>query len=133
MPVRLEAAGPIGRWWEQVRRRSLDRTPGGQRFKLLCPSSSKVWGKKDLSWALFFVSIQAVDWRKCAEEAVIFVVDSGGEEQRICRARIRVVPERERPYAIDGYERIVFVFEESAVFVREAVERGDPAATEIPY
>ena len=68
----------------------------GQRFKLLCPSSSKLWGK-DLWWARFFVPIQAVDWCKCAEEAVIFVVDSGRKEQRICRARIRVVPERERP------------------------------------
>ena len=130
-PVRLEAAGPIGPWWEQVETAlSLDR-PRRAEVQTPLPFLQQGLGKKDLCWALLFVSIQVVDWCKCAEEAVIFVVDSGGKEQRICRARIRVVPERERPETIDGYERIVFVLQESDEFVREAVERGDPAAPEI--
>jgi hypothetical protein len=80
---------------------------------------------------LLFVAVEAVEGCKSSEEAVLFVVDTGGEEQSVGRSGTRIVAEGERPQAIDGNERVVGIPHPADEFVGEAVEGGDPAAAEI--
>src|SRR5260370_1335139 len=87
--------------------------------------------KKEPLAPLLFVTVEAVEGSEGAEEAVLFVVDSGGEEQGVGRSGGRVVPEGERPQAVDGHERAIGILHEADEFVGEAVERGDPSAAEI--
>src|SRR5260370_9176656 len=80
---------------------------------------------------LLFVAGAAVEGIERGEEAVVFIVDAGGEKQGVRRSGSRVISESERPQAIDGHKRIIGILQEADEFVGEAVECGDPAATEI--
>ena len=82
---------------------------------------------------LLFVAVKAVNRSEGAEEAILFVVDTGGEEQSVGQSGSRVVSEGERPQAIDGHERVVGVPHPADEFVGEAVERSNPAAAEVAY
>ena len=54
------------------------------------------------SWYLFFVAVEAVYRRDGAEQAVLFAVNAGGEEQSVGRSSGPVVAEGERPEPING-------------------------------
>jgi len=82
---------------------------------------------------LFFVAVEAVDRRDRAEEAVLFAVNAGSEEQSVRWPGVCVVAEGERPKPIDGQDGIVGILHEADEFVREAVEGGNLAAAEIAY
>ena len=114
----------------RLRRRSLLTGPEGQRFKLLCPSSSKVWGKKTFAGPYSSPSRSLIGVSVPKRPSFSLLIPAV-KNNVFAAPAFRVVPERERPETIDGYERIVFVLQESDEFVREAVERGDPAAAEI--
>ena len=72
-------------------------------------------------------------WGQCAEEAIRFVVGAGGEEQSSGRAGGAVVTEGQGPDAVNKDEGIVWLEDEADEFLGEAVEGGDPAATEITH
>src|SRR5258708_3192996 len=80
---------------------------------------------------LLFVAVEAVEGSERAEEAVVFIVDAGGEKQGVRGSGSRVISESERQQDRDGQKRIIGILKEADEFVGEAVECGDPAATEI--
>ena len=80
---------------------------------------------------LFFVAVETVDGRDGAEEAVLFAVNAGSEEQSVRWPGVRVVAEGERPKPIDGQDGIVGILHEADEFVREAIERSNLATAEI--
>src|SRR3989440_3595860 len=81
--------------------------------------------------ALLLVAIQSVDGREGAKQPIAFVVDAGTEEQAVRRPRVRAIPEREGPQAVDGHERVVRVPQKADELVSKAIERRHPAAAEI--
>src|SRR5260370_637048 len=80
---------------------------------------------------LLFVAVEAVEGSERAEEAVVFIVDAGGEKQGVRRSGSRVISESERPQAVDGHKRIIGILQEADEFVGEAIECGNPTPTEI--
>jgi len=68
-------------------------------------------------------------------KTVLFIVDTGGEEQCVRRAGSTIVPESERPQSIKEHKRIVGVGvpHEADEFMREAVECSDPSAAEVAH
>ena len=80
---------------------------------------------------LFFVAVEAVRRRDGSEKSVLFVIDAGGEIQRVGQSGSTIIGKRERPKSIDGQYGIVWVLHEAHELVGEAVKRGDPPAAEI--
>src|SRR5260370_30495572 len=88
-------------------------------------------GEKKRFDDLLFVAVEAVEGRDGAEEAVDFIVDTGGEKRSVGWSGASVVAESERPQAVDGHERAIGILHEADELVGEAVERRDPSAAEI--
>src|SRR5260370_18357557 len=80
---------------------------------------------------LVFVGVEAVEGGEGDGEAVVFSVDAGGEKQGVRRSGSRVISEGEGPQAVDFHKRIIGILQEADEFVGEAIECGNPAATEI--
>src|SRR5260370_4877667 len=80
---------------------------------------------------LLFVAVEAVEGSERAEESVVSIVDAGGEKQGVGRSGSRVISEGEGPQAVDFHKRIIGILQEADEFVGEAIECGNPAATEI--
>lgn len=68
---------------------------------------------------------------KGAEKPVCFAIEAGGEIQGSCRPGVAVIAKCERPQAVDEHERAGRILQEFKEFMRESVERGDPAAAEV--
>src|SRR5260370_29770861 len=79
---------------------------------------------------LLFVAVEAVEGSERAEEAVVFIVDAGGEKQGVRRSGNRVISEGEGPQAVDFHKRIIGILQEADEFLGEAIECGNPAPTE---
>src|SRR5438552_2288801 len=89
--------------------------------------------RKNRGAVLLFVAVKAVERHYGAEEAVLFAVNAGSEEQSVRWPGVCVVAEGERPKPIDGQDGIVGILHEADEFVGEAIERGNLAAAEIAY
>ncbi len=85
---------------------------------------------KELS-CLLFVAVEAVYGRDGPEEAVLFAVGAGSEEHSVGRSSGPIVSECEGPQAVNEHKRVIGILYETDEFMREAVERSDPAAAEI--
>src|SRR2546427_9401167 len=67
-----------------------------------------------------------------AEQAVLLVVETSGEEQRGRGTRAASIAESEGPQSVNGQDRVVRVPHQSKEFSGKGVERGDLAAAELP-
>src|SRR5882724_3608088 len=111
---------------------------GRQRTLIACRPSPCCFIVGGNSLCLFFVAVEAVDGSDGAKEAVLLTVNAGGEKQSVGWSSpvfrgsgVAIVAEGERPKSVDGEDGIVGILHEAQELVREAVERGDAAATEI--
>src|SRR2546429_1759562 len=81
--------------------------------------------KKKIPERLRFVAVEAIRRSELAEQTVLFIVDTGGEEQGVRRAGSPIVPERERPQTVNGHDGIIGILQEADEFVSESVKGGD--------
>src|SRR3982074_2925727 len=80
------------------------------------------------------VAVAAIDargGRQAAEEAVLFAVDAGGEEEGVVAAGRAVVAEGECPEAFDLDRVGVLVAKEAVEFAAPGIEGGDAAGAEV--